>query len=324
VTRGGPGIRVFRAVSPAVVVVVVGSVKNNNFDPEGMGTGAVVDARGYVLTNWHVIKGCPGALVFLKPSGNSDLANAQAFGARVIYQDPNVDLALLKMINPPSTLPWLAVGEIAQVQVAEDIHIVGHPHGNLWSYSTGVISQIRDGFAWTYGDGSRHLAKVLQLQTAINPGNSGGPVVDDSGSILGLVAMSEEGQNLNYAIAADVIKRFLFTGTQMTTRGVEVSTSSVQPQQLLAGKLDSRVSLSKAVYADAVLYSVGEVGKSHSGVVANFSDGTVIRAWDLSPNGSFNSWSATLPNGRTLVGVASNGMLALVSTRQGLAGSLSR
>ena len=155
----------------------------------------------------------------------------------MIYQDSTSDLALLRMIDPPTTLHSLSLGEIVQVQIAEDIHIIGHPHGNFWSYSTGVVSQIRDGYTWSYKDGSNHTAKVLQLQTAINPGNSGGPVVDDSGNILGLVAMSEEGQNLNYAIAVDVIKRFLSTGMQMNPRGAQVLAASPPPQQLLSGKL---------------------------------------------------------------------------------------
>ena len=234
-TRGAQGEAIFKIVSPAVVAVIVGSInKDNKFDPEGLGTGAIVDPRGFVLTNWHVINGYPGGIVFLKPSGNADLSTARAFGAKVVYQDPTVDLALLRMVNPPTGLLALRLGEISQVQVAEDIHIIGHPHGNLWSYSTGVVSQIRDAYTWTYRDGSNHEAKVLQLQTAINPGNSGGPVVDDSGSILGLVAMSEEGQNLNYAIATDVIKKFLFTGMQMNTRGATATVTSALPQQSLS------------------------------------------------------------------------------------------
>jgi S1-C subfamily serine protease len=316
-TRGAQGEAIFRSVSPSVVVVVVGSInKDNKFDLEGLGTGAIVDARGYVLTNWHVINGYPEALLFLKPSGNSDLAQAEVFGAKVIYQDSTVDLALLKMIDPPKILHALQMGEISQVQIAEDIHIIGHPHGNLWSYSTGVVSQIRDGYTWSYKDGSNHAAKVLQLQTAINPGNSGGPVVDDAGQILGLVAMSEEGQNLNYAIAADVIKHFLFTGMQMNPRGAQRSVSSSPPQQLLSGKLSDSLPISKAVYSDAVLYEVRRRDGTTLGVVARFSDGTILSAWQPDMDGNFRSWSADLPDGRHLVATASNGFLSGISQTQ--------
>lgn len=316
-TRGAQGEAIFRSVSPAVVAVVVGSVdKDDKFDPEGLGTGAIVDNRGYVLTNWHVMNGYRGAFVFLKPTGSPDLAKAAAFGAKVVYQDSTIDLALLKMFDPPRTLHALQLGEIGQVQVAEDIHIIGHPHGNFWSYSTGVVSQIRDGYTWSYKDGSNHTAKVLQLQTAINPGNSGGPVVDDAGSILGLVAMSEEGQNLNYAIAVDVIKRFLSTGMQMNPRGAQTSASSPAPQQFLSGKLTDALPVSKAVYPDAVLYEVRRRDGTILGVVAKFRDGTVLSAWQPDMDGNFRSWSADLPDGRHLVATAANGFLSEISQTQ--------
>jgi S1-C subfamily serine protease len=316
-TRGAQGEAIFRSVSPAVVAVVVGSVdKDDKFNLEGLGTGAIVDARGYVLTNWHVINGYRGALVFLKPSGNPNLANAEVFGTRVIYQDSTIDLALLKMIDPPKTLHVLQLAEIGQVQIAEDIHIIGHPHGSLWSYSTGVVSQIRDGYTWSYSDGSNHAAKVLQLQTAINPGNSGGPVVDDAGHILGLVAMSEEGQNLDYAIAADVIKRFLSTGMQMNARGAQASVSTSPPQQILLGKLSDALQVFKAIYPDAVLYEIRKRDGTSLGVVAKFSDGTVLSAWQPDMDGNFRSWSADLPDGRHLVAIASNGFVSEISQTQ--------
>jgi S1-C subfamily serine protease len=315
-TRGARGVSVFRAASPAVVVVVVGTIKNDDFDPEGMGSGAIIDPRGYVLTNWHVIKDYRGAVVFLKPTNSSDLHSAQVCVARVIYQDPTVDLALLRMVDPPSTLHSLPVGDIAQVQIAEDVHIIGHPHGNLWSYSTGVVSQIRDRYSWSYEDGSKHLAKVLQLQTAINPGNSGGPVVDDAGNIVGLVAMYEEGQNLDYAIAADVIRRFLFTGMQMNVRGGTAPTPpSALPRQVFSGNLGAALIITKFVYSDAVLYSILETGNG-VGLVAKFNDGTVLRAWNPDPYGEFKTWSARLRNGNEFAATAQGGALTSISMKR--------
>ena len=324
-TRGAQGEAIFRNVSPAVVAVVVGSVNSKgDFDPEGLGTGAIVDARGFVITNWHVINGHRGGFVFLKPSGNPDLSKAEVFGAKVVYQDQTSDLALLQMINPPATLHALSVADIGQVQVAEDIHIIGHPHGNLWSYSTGVVSQIRDGYTWKYSDGSNHEAKVLQLQTAINPGNSGGPVVDDSGHILGLVAMSEEGQNLNYAIAADVIKRFLSIGMQMSSRGAQSSASTVPPQESLWGKLPDATPILKSVYSDVALYEVRKQDGTSIGVVAKFKDGTVLTAGNPDSDGNFRSWSADFVDGRHFVATASNGFLTAVSQETQAAASVPR
>jgi S1-C subfamily serine protease len=313
-TRGAQGEFIFRTVSPAVVAVVVGRLdQENRFNPEGLGTGAIVDSGGYVLTNWHVISGYGGALVFLKPSGSPDLTNALAVGAKVVYQDSTTDLALLKMVNPPNNLPALTIGSIGQVQIAEDIHIIGHPHGNFWSYSTGVVSQIRDAYTWKYEDGSQHASKVLQLQTAINPGNSGGPVVDDSGRVLGLVAMSEEGQNLDYAIAADVIARFLGVGMHMNTRGPKrTQEAPPRPQKLLVATATDQT-IVKAVYPDLTLYVVQKRDKTTVGVVAKFSNGGIITGSQPDIDGTFRHWSGDFPGGIHLAGSASGGVLSSVS-----------
>jgi len=311
-TRGIRGQAVFKTVSSAVVAVVVGHLdSNDHFDPDYFGAGAIVDPRGYILTNWHVINGYLAALIFLKPAAGASLENAPAFGAKVIYQDSTTDLALLKMLDPPNALPVLQLGDIDKVQVAEDIHIIGHPHGNFWSYSTGVVSQVRDAYTWHYSDGSSHSAKVLQLQTAINTGNSGGPVVDDSGNILGLVAMSEEGQNLDWAIAADVIKKFLLVGMQMTTRSAQPSASSPPPQQLLSGRLSDGKSVWKAIYPDCVTYVIGGVG-----LIAKFHDDAIVSGWDSNAEGQFASWAADLPDGKHIVGNASDGLFRSVSQTQ--------
>jgi S1-C subfamily serine protease len=209
-TRGASGISVFRNASPAVVIIFVGDVKNDQFDPSGMGTGVVINASGDILTNWHVIEGYSAAVIFFKPMASADIANSKVDVASVVAQSEVADLALLRLSKASPSIASIPIGSISSVQVGEDIHVIGHPIGNPWSYSTGVVSQIRDGYAWTYEDGSKHQARVLQLQTAISPGNSGGPVLDDQGRLLGLIAMSSQGgQNLDYAVAADVIQNFL-------------------------------------------------------------------------------------------------------------------
>ena len=312
-TRGSDGESVFKNFSTSVVAVVVGSLdQNDDFNPEGLGTGVVVDPQGYVLTNWHVIEGYPGALVFLKPSESSDISKAQLCGARVTYQDSKSDLALLKIIDPPSGLNALKPGEINQVQVAQDIHIIGHPHGNLWSYSAGVVSQIRDRYTWSYIDGSQHEAKVLQLQTAINPGNSGGPVLNDSGSILGLVAMSEEGQNLDYAIAADVIKQFLFLGMHMSTRSAEPSSPVIPAQAVYSAKQQDGHKVIKFEYPEMRLFEIRNSSGHTREVVGKFHNGVVIRGWNLDGNDHFRSWSADMTKGVHLVGSSSNGMITSI------------
>lgn len=286
-TRGARGVSLFRSAAPAVALVVVGDDKQ----VEGLGTGAFVRGDGYVLTNWHVIAGHNTAVVFLKPAASADLKDAQAFGARVVYQDSTVDLALLKALGPiPGTLSIIPIGDMSNVQVAEDVHIIGHPHGELWSYSTGVISQIRNDYEWKYSDGSRHHARVLQMQTAINPGNSGGPVLDDSASMIGLVAMSEEGQNLNYAIAADVIQRFLRVGYAMNTRG-DARVANVQPTKTFVAKSTDGKQITKLIVGSATIYWVSAPQLNDAEVYIWDGGRTFVHGQTPNKAGGFSDWS---------------------------------
>jgi S1-C subfamily serine protease len=217
---------------------------------------------------------------------------------RLIALNKQADLALLKIEKPPAGLVAVKLGDISSVQVAEDIHIIGHPHGQLWSYSTGVVSQIRDNYDWKYEDGSEHLAKVLQMQTAINPGNSGGPVLDNNSSMLGLVAMSKEGQNLNYAVAIDVIKDFVNRSMTAPSRGSEANTQSPKGAQY-SGHTKSGLSVTKTVYSEFVAYTVRDAKGLPIELTAETSDGAVLTG--IKPNGfgGFAEWSYKLPGGKT-------------------------
>ena len=209
-TRSAAGIAVYNAASPGVVLVFVGDVKGNDLTNVSLGSGVIIDSSGYILTNWHVINSHKYAGVVLKPSTSAELSKPRTYVGEVVSNNSVIDLALIKLENPPADLRAIPLGNMSDVQVAETINIIGHPAGGApWSYSTGVISQISRDNEWTYEDGSKHEADVLQMQTAINPGNSGGPVLDDNGKLLGLVAMSTQGaQNLDFAIAIDVIRNF--------------------------------------------------------------------------------------------------------------------
>jgi S1-C subfamily serine protease len=303
-TRGPAGVALFRRISPSVVLVMTGDVKDDKLTNIGIGTGVVVAPPGYVLTNWHVISGYQTAAIFLKPAGGTDLSKSEALVARVIAQDRTADLALLKIVKPPVGLAAVKLGDISTVQVAQDIHIIGHPHGLFWSYTTGVVSQLRDAYHWSYSDGSKHSAKVLQMQTAINPGNSGGPVLDDSGNILGLVAMSEEGQNLDYAIAVDEIKTFVDQAKSAGTRGGE-SSSTEEPSERAVGETSDGLKVNKYVYSGLTVYCVYESKGSVVELVAESFDGTVLRATKPNEFGGFSDWAIELPNHKRVLARAS-------------------
>jgi S1-C subfamily serine protease len=303
-TRGPAGVALFRRISPSVVLVMTGDVKDDTLTNIGIGTGVIVASPGYVLTNWHVISGYETAAIFFKPASGTDPSKSEAFGARLIVADQTADLALLKIIKPPVGLAAVKLGDISTVQVAEDIHIIGHPHGLFWSYTTGVVSQLRDAYQWSYSDGSKHSAKVVQMQTAINPGNSGGPVLDDNGNILGLVAMSEEGQNLNYAIAVDEIKRFVDQAMSAGTRGGE-SSHNAEPSERAVGETADGLKVNKYVYGGLTMYCVYEYKGSVVGLVAESSDGTVLSATKPNEFGGFSDWTIELPNHKRVLARAS-------------------
>ena len=298
-TRGETGIAVFRKVSPSVVLVVMANFKDDKVSDMGLGTGVILDPSGTVLTNWHVINGFESGVIFLKPGLGTEPPKNSGYGMRVIAEDKQADLALLKIVKPPTTLVPVKLGEMSSVQVAEDIHIIGHPHGQLWSYSTGVVSQVRDNYDWKYEDGSAHLAKVLQMQTAINPGNSGGPVLDNNASMLGLVAMSEEGQNLDYAVAIDVIKGFITRSAMAKPRGSDANNQS-HVGSLYSGHTKEGLSVTKAVYTDFVSYTVRDAKVSPVELVAETSDGAVLTGTKPNAFGGFEEWSYRSPNGKVL------------------------
>jgi hypothetical protein len=119
------------------------------------------------------------------------------------------DLALLKMTQPPPSLSFLALGTASSLNVGQDVHAIGHPHGEVWTYTRGLISQVRANYEWKSEPGISHRANIIQTQTPINPGNSGGPLLDDTGRLIGINSFKADGEGLNYAISVDSVREFL-------------------------------------------------------------------------------------------------------------------
>jgi hypothetical protein len=127
----------------------------------------------------------------------------------VTKYDEITDLALIKVVGIPAGRNPLRLGDTGEISVGADVHAIGHPTGQEWTYTTGVISQYRIGAEWTIED-VKHKADVIQTQTPINPGNSGGPLISDSAKLIGVNSfMQREAQGLNFAIAVDEVKKFL-------------------------------------------------------------------------------------------------------------------
>jgi len=200
-TRGAKEVSAYRKAAPAVVFVIS---KNKAF-----GSGVVIDKKGSIITNWHVVKDLPNVVVVFKPKNSAELKKELAFTAQVTRIDKKRDLALLKINTLPKNLSYMKLGNSSSLAVGQDVHAIGHPKGEIWTYTKGFVSQIRSNYKWTSEEGSTHRATVVQTQTPISPGSSGGPLFDDKGNLIGINSFQFKGESLNYAVAVNEVKSFL-------------------------------------------------------------------------------------------------------------------
>ena len=197
-TRSAGGAALFKMIAPSVVLII---------GKNAIGSGTVIDSSGTILTNYHVVEGATEVGIVIKPS--SDIQKVSTTGsslirAKVIKVDEVTDLALIQPVVAINVNP-VKLGDASDINIGMDIHAIGHPRGEYWSYTKGVVSQYRNDYQWL-----RHRANVIQTQTPINPGNSGGPLFSDQGLLLGVNAFVDKGaQGLNYAISVDDVKTFL-------------------------------------------------------------------------------------------------------------------
>ena len=190
----GSGADVFAKAVPSVVKVLTN---------EGFGTGVVASAKGFILTNYHVISGYDTVgILFSSSASESDIVLAD-----VIRFDQVADLALLKLKVNRAGLRPLAPSK-NEVRVGDDVHAIGHPLGEDWTYTRGYVSQIRENYNWQGSITEHHVADVIQSQTPISPGNSGGPLLNDAAELIGINSFGKtEGQNLNYSVSMSTVAR---------------------------------------------------------------------------------------------------------------------
>jgi S1-C subfamily serine protease len=201
-TRGETDIAVFQKASSSVVFVLAGK--------DSVGSGVLISRDGRVLTNWHVVGDDAKPVVVLKPKDSAELKKEMAFLAQVEKVDQVSDLALLRIVNPPPSLSFVSLGAASSLNVGQDVHAIGHPQGEVWTYTRGIISQIRANYEWKTEEGITHRANIIQTQTPINPGNSGGPLLDDAARLIGINSFRRAtGEGLNYAVSVDTINEFL-------------------------------------------------------------------------------------------------------------------
>ncbi|MGK5092071.1 trypsin-like peptidase domain-containing protein [Deltaproteobacteria bacterium TL4] len=175
-------IRIYRENSSAVVNI---SSITLNYDfffraspaESGTGTGFIIDKEGHILTNYHVIERAQKLIVTLDD-------NSQ-WPATIVGEDPNNDLAVIKMEAPSKQFSTLSFANSSEVVVGQKVLALGNPFGLRQTLTTGVISALGRTIEAKNG---RKIEGVIQTDAAINPGNSGGPLLNREGQVIGINA----------------------------------------------------------------------------------------------------------------------------------------
>jgi serine protease Do len=207
----------------------------------GMGTGIVIDSRGYVLTNYHVVQGVKE----IEVTTFDDLQTT----AVLLAHDPETDLAIIK-VNLKTALPKIKMGSSSDLMLAETVIAVGNAYGYEHTVTEGIISQL--GRTVQVND-HQVYRNLIQTSASINPGNSGGPLLNLKGEMIGVnVAVRIGAQGIAFAIpvndAMEVAAKLMGQLVpQNVHHGVIARTVFVDHQpQVLVQRVDSESPAEKA------------------------------------------------------------------------------
>jgi serine protease Do len=205
-------VEVVDKVSPAVVNIAAEqtvrrarSVFDQFFlglDPrpaKSLGSGVIIDPKGIILTNDHVISGASKIIATTK--------SGQELACEVIGSDADNDLAVLRVRKPGAALPTIKLGTSADLMIGETVVAIGNPFGLSNTVTAGVLSALGRSVP---GDNQRVYNDFIQIDAPINPGNSGGPVVNIQGDLIGIAtAIIGGAQGIGFAIPVDRAKRIV-------------------------------------------------------------------------------------------------------------------
>jgi serine protease Do len=165
---------------------------------ENIGSGVVLDPKGIIVTNEHLI--AKAITIRIKFVGGKE------YDAYVLASDPEFDIALLKIISNNGDFPYLTVGKKKSILVGEKAIVIGNPYGLSSSVTVGVVSALGRNLRID----NKLYANLIQTDAAINPGNSGGVLLDGEGNPLGIVtAIYGEGKGIGFAIPMEDVMNML-------------------------------------------------------------------------------------------------------------------
>ena len=235
-----------------------------------VGSGFILSADGYIVTNNHVVEDATGIQV--------KLADGRELAAKVVGRDPKTDLALLKV--EATGLPVVPVGDSNALQVGEPVMAIGNPFGLEQTVTTGIVS------ATGRVIGSGPYDNFIQTDASINPGNSGGPLINARGEVIGIntAIFSQRGGSvgIGFAVPSSLAKSVI---TQLVEHGkVERGWLgvSVQPLTKELAKGFKRNDAAGALVASVVAGSPAErAGVKPGDIIVEFAGKKVAKSGDL-------------------------------------------
>lgn len=236
-------IGIYRQAAPAVANIITQAVEYDFFEDavpvEGAGSGFVIDPRGYVLTNNHVVEGAENIQV--------TLGDRSHYVARLIGTDPRNDIALLKIDPKGKSIAALALGDSMNLQVGQSVIAIGNPFGFSGTLTKGVISAL--GRTVQTSETSA-IDQAIQTDAAINRGNSGGPLLNSRGEVIGINSAiytpSGTTAGIGFAIPINMAKRIaqdLITEGRVRQAYLGLSAIALWPELAQALKLPVRQGL---------------------------------------------------------------------------------
>ena len=170
-------VRIYRQASPAVANILTKATEYDFFmDPvpvEGAGSGFLIDPRGYILTNFHVVASAQTIEVIL--------GDKSRYPAKFVGADQRNDVALLKIDPKGKHLASLALGDSSALQVGQKVLAIGNPFGFQSTLTTGVVSALGRTVQTSQ---STFIDDAIQTDASINRGNSGGPLINTHGDVI--------------------------------------------------------------------------------------------------------------------------------------------
>ena len=269
-------IDVVDRVGPAVVGLAVRTGKAEGRSRGGSGSGVVMAPDGLILTNSHVA----GAATRIEVT----TADGQHLHARLVGDDPDTDLALIR-VDEPVTLPAAPLGDSKRLKRGQLVIAIGNPLGFESTVTTGVVSALGRSLRARSG---RLIDDVIQTDAALNPGNSGGPLVSSHGEVVGInTAVIMGAQGICFAVAANtasfVLGELVRHGrVRRAFIGISAQQTAVPPRLRRAFELmqDSAVVISAAEpgsAADRAGLKAGDIVLGLDGVTITGAD-DLIRA----------------------------------------------